>query len=300
MSQPSSWPLPAGSSRLMLPQTTIERLQNHPCSRQLYPVAYGHYLNAVDHRVRRSVHTDHLLIFCHQGSGHFQTEYHSGVLQAGQVLFLRRGVAHSYQAQRDTPWSIYWTHFAGELVDQYMEYIGLSRSDTLPVLSLSNWRALLPDVTQLLNLQHQRLSIENAILAAHLLQKILVQLPTLRRSDQAKKADFTLITLERFMRDNIHRTLELKDFADFTGFTVFHFSKKFRQLSGSSPMKYFNRLKIKEAQRMLAETSHSVRQIGQTFGFEDAYYFSRLFKNLVGLSPQQYRSANRVGSAGKS
>lgn len=289
MSQPSSWPLPAGSSRLLLPQATIERLRAHPFSRQLYPVSYGHYLQAVGHRVRRSVHTDHLLIFCHQGSGRFQTEHHNGELQAGQVLFLRKGVAHSYQAAQDAPWSIYWAHFAGDLVDQYMEYIGVQADTSAPVVRLSNWRALLPDVTQLLNLQHQRLTLERALLAANILQKLLIQLPGLRRDELTPSTTFTLTTLERFMHDNSHRSLELKDFALFSGLSIYHFSKKFRQLTGTSPIRYFNNLKIREAQRMLVETNHSVRQVGHTLGFEDAYYFSRLFKKVTGQSPSYFR-----------
>ncbi|RUO34638.1 helix-turn-helix transcriptional regulator [Aliidiomarina soli] len=289
MSQPSRWPLPAGSSRLLLPQTTIDRLHAHPFSRQLYPIAYGHYLHAVGHRVRRSVHTDHLLIFCHQGSGRYQTEHQSGTLEAGQVLFLKRGQAHSYQADQHTPWSIYWAHFAGEQVEQYMDFVGVNRDDQPPVITLSNWRALLPDVTQLLNLQHQRLNLERALLAAKLLQKLIVQLPSLRRLEQPQGANFTITTLERFMHDNSHRALELKDFANFSGLSTFHFSKKFRQLTGTSPLRYFNQLKVREAQRMLLDSNHSIRQIGQTLGFDDAYYFSRLFKKMTGVSPLAYR-----------
>ena len=289
MTQPSSWPLPPGSSRLLLPQSTIERLQQHPLSRQLYPVSYGHYVHAVGHKVRRSVHTDHLLIFCHQGAGHFQTEDHAGALETGQMLFLRRGQAHSYHANVDTPWSIYWAHFAGDLVEHYMQYLGLNDAESAPVVTLSNWRALLPDITELLNLQHQRLTTGRALLAANLLQKLLIQIPSLRNEAQPISAEFSLTSLERFMYDNCHRTLELQDFADFTGLSTYHFSKKFRQLTGSSPIRYFNELKIREARRMLIDTDHRVRQIGQTLGFDDAYYFSRLFKKFTGVSPIQFR-----------
>lgn len=289
MSQPSSWPLPPGSSRLLLPQNTIERLQNHPLSRQLYPVSYGHYLHAIGHKVRRSVHTDHLLIFCHQGTGEYQTQQHQGRLEAGQMLFLRRGQAHSYHADPTAPWSIYWAHFAGELVDHYMQYLGLDDHQSAPVVSLTNWRALLPDVTQLLNLQHKRLTTERALLAANLLQKLLIQIPSVRADSHHSAREFSLTSLERFMHDNCHRSLELQDFAEFTGLSTYHFSKKFRQLTGTSPIRYFNALKVTEAQRMLVETEQTVRQIGHTLGFEDAYYFSRLFKKFAGVSPIQYR-----------
>ncbi|TRW49543.1 helix-turn-helix domain-containing protein [Aliidiomarina halalkaliphila] len=292
MSQPSNWPLPAGSSRLLLPRNITRQLAQHPLSHELYPVAYGHYLDARDHRVRRTIHTDHLLIFCHAGRGFYRTDEHQGVIGAGQVLFLPKGVSHSYHSDPEQPWSIYWTHFAGEQTDRFMDYIGI-RPDmqNAPVISLRRWQALLPDVTELLNLQHQRLTFERAMLAASLLRKLLTQLPLLSTDPDKSDTGFNLTTLDRFMRDNSHRQLELDDFAAFTGLSRYYFSKRFRELTGTPPIRYFNEMKMQAARKMLEETHHSVRQVALAFGFDDPYYFSRLFKKVVGLSPQHYREA---------
>ncbi|RUO36284.1 helix-turn-helix transcriptional regulator [Aliidiomarina sanyensis] len=292
MSQPSDWPLPAGSSRLLLPHNITRQLAQHPLSSQLYPVAYGHYLEARDHRVRRSTHTDHLLIFCHAGRGFYRTEQHRGTITAGEVLFLPKGVAHSYHSDPEQPWSIYWTHFAGEHSQQFMDYIGIQRhTGRPPVLTLRRWQALLPDVTELLNLQHQRLTFERAMLAAALLRKLLAQLPLLVRDPDKLESGFNLTALDRFMRDNSHRQLELDDFAAFTGLSRYYFSKRFRELTGLPPIRYFNEMKMQAARKMLEETEQSVRQIALSFGFDDPYYFSRLFKKVIGMAPQRYREA---------
>lgn len=302
MSQPSSWPLPSGSSRLLLPQPLIEQLSQHPLARQLYPVAYGHYLEASGHRVRRTVHTDHLMIFCHAGKGHFRTREQHGTVCAGQVLFLPRGIPHSYHADSKNPWSIYWAHFAGSEVEQFINYLGMNpesinkteraRNTVSVVLTLSNWRALLPDVTELLNLQHQRLTVEKGILAANLLQKLLVSLPVLRKIHQSSDQGLNMEALDRFMRDNSHRALTLDDFAEFSRLSRFYFSKRFRHLTGTSPIRYFNQMKIEQAKKLLQETSQTVRQISQTVGFDDPYYFSRLFKQKTGIAPKYWRQRN--------
>ncbi|RUO44467.1 AraC family transcriptional regulator [Aliidiomarina taiwanensis] len=296
MSKPSNWPLPEGSTRLIMPQPLLEQLQQNPLTRGLYPISYGHYLNAYGHRVRRRVHTDYLMIFCHAGRGRYRAGKHKGHLLPGQVLFLKKGVAHIYQADSQQPWSIYWAHFAGDQVESFMDYLGISATSSEPahphgnpVLTLQNWRALLSDVTQLLNLQHERLNFDKGVLAAALLRKLLSELPLMARPKQADRKEFNLSSLQRFMRDNSHKSLELNELAEFTGLSRYHFSKKFRQTTGDSPVNYFTRMKMEQAAQMLREGEQTIRQISQTLGYDDPYYFSRLFKKHQGLAPSFYR-----------
>lgn len=301
MSQPSNWPLPAGSSRLILPQPLLQALQEHPLAKDLYPVSYGHYLDATGHVVRRNVHTDYLIIFCHGGRGRFRIGRHQGYLVPGQILVLPKGISHTYQSDSDHPWSIYWAHFNGERVEDFMDYIGMPTNiksafqrNFKPVITLSNWRPLLADVTQLLNLQHERLSLDRGILASALLKKLLSEIPLLANKEASVKNEFSLDALDRFMRDNSHKTLQLEELAEFSGLSKFHFSKRFRQVTGLSPLQYFTRMKVNQAAQMLQEGEHTVRQISQTLGFDDPYYFSRLFKKHTGSAPQHYRKDYRA------
>lgn len=301
MSQPSNWPLVAGSSRLIMPQPLLEQLQQHPLARDLYPIAYGHYVDAQGHRVRRYVHTDHLIIFCHGGRGRYRVGKHKGYLVPGQVLFLPKGISHVYQSDSEHPWSIYWAHFAGEQVDAFMDYLGINENSSHPahpqgnpVLTLRNWRALLTDVTHLLNLQHERLTLEKGILAASLLRKLLSELPLMARKAEPLVSGFSLISLERFMQDNSHKAIELDELAAFAGLSRYHFCKKFKQHTGEPPLHYFTRKKMEQAAQMLREGEQTVRQISQTFGYDDPYYFSRLFKKHQGVSPKHYREAASV------
>lgn len=298
MSQPSAWPLPSGSSRVVMPLELIELLAQHPLTRHLYPLAYGHYLAAQGHQVERQHHTDHLLIFCHQGRGHYRILTPqgpvTGTLEAGQLLLLPAGFPHSYQASTTDPWSIYWAHYSGSSAASSMDFLGLSASTEAPrfVLTLQAWQSLLPIVTTLLNLQHQRWQRHNAVIAATLLQQLLAQLPQLAEQAQQHHG-FDLLALERFMQDNSHRDLDLQDLAAVAGLSRYHFAKKFKTVTGTSPMRYFNELKIKLACRQLDTRTATVRTIAQSLGFDDPYYFSRLFKKVMGVAPSDYRDSHQ-------
>lgn len=293
MSQPSNWPLPAGSSRVVLPLELTRQLAHHPLTQHLYPLAYGHYLQAYGHTATRQHHNDYLLLFCHQGRGTFQLNHLQqpvhGELSAGQLLLIPQSVAHHYEADKTDPWSLYWLHFQG--TSAHAAFSSLALSVTNPTLSIQRWRTLLPLVTDLLNLQHQRFTIAGGVLAATLLQHLMAQLPLLIEPSSA--ASFSLTALERYMRDNCHRDLQLDDFAAFTGLSRYHFAKKFKVLTGTAPMRYFNQIKINLACQLLDTTTDSIRTIAQAVGFDDPYYFSRLFKKTMGIAPQYYRDSHQ-------
>ena len=50
-------------------------------------------------------------------------------------------------------------------------------------------------------------------------------------------------------------------------------------------------MKIQRACFELDNTRKTIKQIGETLGYNDPYYFSRIFKKMVGMSPKQYRDS---------
>lgn len=65
----------------------------------------------------------------------------------------------------------------------------------------------------------------------------------------------------------------------------------FKREVGKSIVTYLLDQRIEEAKRLLLENLQSVREIARMVGFEDHNYFSRLFKQRVGYTPTQYRSS---------
>lgn len=98
----------------------------------------------------------------------------------------------------------------------------------------------------------------------------------------------------RYIKEKFREDITLTEMAEWTHFSVSHFSALFKKHTGSSLVNYINGLKIEEAKKLLLSTSYSVSEITEIVGFSTTPYFSRVFKTTVGMPPLEYRK--RMGS----
>ncbi|RAV20702.1 AraC family transcriptional regulator [Paenibacillus contaminans] len=62
----------------------------------------------------------------------------------------------------------------------------------------------------------------------------------------------------------------------------------FKEVIGVTPLDYVHELRIKEACRLLTESTIGVAEISDYLGFYDTSHFYRIFKKITGLSPSAY------------
>ena len=106
-------------------------------------------------------------------------------------------------------------------------------------------------------------------------------------------ADFAEVLI-RFFRDNIGKRLSLSDIADKFNYSRSFLCKTFKEQTGESIMSHFNRLKVKEAERLLKETDKTISEVAAAVGFPDAKYFGALFKSHTGASPTEIRLKKQI------
>ena len=66
------------------------------------------------------------------------------------------------------------------------------------------------------------------------------------------------------------------------------FALRFKETVGVSPMEYLTRWRMLLAGDRIANTSDSISEIAQSFGYESASAFTKAFKKIMGCSPRQY------------
>ena len=66
----------------------------------------------------------------------------------------------------------------------------------------------------------------------------------------------------------------------------------FKELYGTTPIQYINRLRMQKAKELLANTDTSIGEIAELIGFQSIHYFSRYFKLKENCTPVEYRIRN--------
>ncbi len=103
----------------------------------------------------------------------------------------------------------------------------------------------------------------------------------------------TLEPLLRWMEENAHREVTLADIAAHAMMSTRTLNRRFREQTGTTPLHWLHRARLRQAQYLLETTGHSVERIAGQVGFGSPTTFRDRFKRLVGTSPQAYRRAFR-------
>lgn len=276
----------------MTPAFLLEQLHRHPLTRDCYPTAMGYYPHAKGHRMRRPRHDDNLLLYCVDGTGRLRVGDTRYPVTPGDLILLPQGVAHSYTATRSEPWTLYWVHFQGVSSRLFIEYLGYR--DNRPVVRAGLAPALATGFHSLLSVGKTGYSSGAFINAANQLRHLFTQFALEANREQASHASgLDLDAIQAYMQDNIHQSLDLDDLAEVAHLSKYHFSGRYKALTGYSPIKHFLHMKVEYACQLLDSSDLSVKAIAAAVGYEDPLYFSRLFRKTMGLSPRAYRSSVR-------
>ena len=246
----------------------------------------GHYVSRPQGR------PEHVLIICLAGEGRVRLEHASYHLRRGHGIVLPPRRAHSYAANMDNPWTIFWFHFVGRRAADYVAAVGAEPAhprfwvqdiDQVAEAFEECYRHVLGGYTDA-----ELIGLSTAFARLLGLCRNLQRSPSLRRR---QTEDRVLRTL-RFMRGNLHRSLKLEEMAQQAGLSVPHFGAMFRKQLNCPPLEFHIRLRMQRACELLETTGHTAAEIADALGYGDPLYFSRIFRQKIGQPPSAYRAAN--------
>ena len=99
----------------------------------------------------------------------------------------------------------------------------------------------------------------------------------------------TIKTTITYIRDHYQEKIYIRDLASLIGLNEQYFCRFFKKAIGMSPIEYLNEYRIRQAVRLLKDSSLPVTEICLDCGYNNMGNFLREFRKYTGTTPLQYR-----------
>ena len=126
------------------------------------------------------------------------------------------------------------------------------------------------------------------VLAVHLIRQYMTVCPQPVMYEGGLPQRQLLQVLD-YIDAHLHQELKLADLASLLGISEFHFSRRFKQVLGTTPHQYLLQQRIERAKQLLKQSDRSISDIALTCGFNSHSHLSKQFRKLTGITPKAYR-----------
>ncbi len=234
--------------------------------------------------VRPQGRTDYHLIYFTQGKGEILTANGYVPLKAGGFILLPPRQRHGYRIYHKDNAVYYWIHFDGLCADKIINDFHLPYNTALHAGISSEIIQLFENIISEMQIQQ---NAHAEICSAYLLHMIAL----FSRKYNTPHTEHSIETAARLIRTNLQNNITSAELAEACGYSEYHFIRLFKQVFGTTPSAYRNRLRIENACALIANSPYSFAEISETLGFCDPSHFTKIFKKFKGCSPQSYRKS---------
>jgi len=115
----------------------------------------------------------------------------------------------------------------------------------------------------------------------------------LERLEWKKRVQTIVDEIDRCIINGEDETLTLASLARKLGYSEFHATRKFREISGMTLRDYMRGRKLAFALKEVRDSDRSLLDIACKYGFSSHEAFTRAFKKAYGIAPSEYRKNPR-------
>jgi AraC family transcriptional regulator, glycine betaine-responsive activator len=109
----------------------------------------------------------------------------------------------------------------------------------------------------------------------------------------------TLRKVAELMEANFEEPLTAVELAQLAGLSLRQIQRMFHETLGTTPTKYYLRLRLQRARALLVQSDMSITQIAVACGFQSACHFSKSYRAMYSRSPRSERQQPLFGDAAK-
>lgn len=244
---------------------------------------------------RASGTKDWLLMYTLSGEGCVKEGPHAQLCRAGDMIVLPPGTPHDYFTTEGSVWEMMWVHFIPRPAwAAWLQWPKVSKSllflhigdDAVCTRIEAAFRSLIADNKAVMNPLFEELAL-NA------LEEILLLAASLHYKKSSHTLDPRIHEVLDLLSQNIKEPVSVTDLAKKVNLSPSRLAHLFKEQTGDSMIGTWNKMRLKQAARLLELTSRQVTEIAEDVGFQSPDYFTSKFKQYFGVSPSTYRKQLR-------
>ncbi len=235
---------------------------------------------------------DHFLIhYIISGTGTYEVGDKAFRLSAGDCFLCYPDTEISYYADVLNPWEYAWVGFNGPDAALILSSTDFTR-DAPYIRRASHGKQIQDTIRSIYESRGN--GFTNTIRMTGLLYELL----SLFVEDSVKDPLQTVAQLyvqkaTAYISENYSYPISIEDIASFIGVSRSQLFRCFQTVLGKSPKEYLTEYRIRQACRMLSETSFSMTAIANSLGFDNSLYFSKAFHKEMRMSPSEWRTGHK-------
>jgi AraC-like DNA-binding protein len=258
----------------------------------LTPLSSGSRRTSEFNRLHRPRTLDrHAFVWLFEGKGTLHSDAAGTIpVKAGEGFFLFPGVPHIYGPSAGEHWKEFWIFFEGPLVQRLAQSGALLPERphfTPPCHRHSTISRLLARITEMDRLQPIDYPVEKASRFLELMALLL--LPPEKEPEITRDERPSLSEMKEILLSHISTPKRITEIFRTSSVPYNTLRMSFKRMTGLSPARYLNKLRMEKAMELLIWTDLPIRKIALQTGFEDPYHFSRVFRCHTQTTPTAYR-----------
>lgn len=116
----------------------------------------------------------------------------------------------------------------------------------------------------------------------------------MRLTEKAIRNAGRIKAMLKFVQEHIQEELTIAGIAQSAAISESECLRCFREMLGTTPIRYVRQLRIQRATELLGTTNLKIAEVGALCGFQEMSYFSKTFRDAEGCTPKEYRQRKEL------
>ncbi len=239
-------------------------------------------------------HREFEIIHILSGSGTAYVDDECYNVSTGDILFIAserlHGIVKSSDEQGYFSAIVFAPEFLGVSDTIADKYIAPILNKSLQIPTLIRHKELADCISQLTVLSD---STSFELKAKYYMFRIWEILISLSSPSKIKENSINLIEIRTaidYIKSNYSQKITLSQLADSANMSKEYFCRKFRDITGVSPIHYLTQIRIENSCLLLKNTDYGIGDIAMNCGFSSFSYYSEIFKKYMACTPKEYRN----------